>query len=292
MARLYGPGPTDPPPLVSTTDLAGLRTTDVEDRPVGALFGTLSDQTSGLIRYLDVALDGADRHVLVPIGHSRIDTEAVPPRVRLRAATYEDLLAVPEYDPAATPVDLEYHARLLKAHGQLFYGARYYAHPAFDHSALYAGPTPIVVGDPGAGEPVDSSGEGPGERDRRVRPLSALAGYRFEGRDLRGRPVQDGRGERVGEVADVLVDPPQREARYAVIQLEDLGRPTALPVGYLEAADDGDGLVVRLLTRDDIRVLPPYEDGLTREDENRIQAAIEGRLAGERYFQRVDFRRG
>jgi hypothetical protein len=49
---------------------------------------------------------------------------------------------------------------------------------------------------------------------------------------------------------------------------------------------------VRLLTRDDIRVLPPYEDGLTREDENRIQAAIEGRLAGERYFQRVDFRRG
>jgi hypothetical protein len=292
MARLYGPGPADPPPLVSTTDLAGLRTTDVEDRPVGALFGTLSEQATGMIRYLDVALDGTDRHVLVPIGHSRIDTEAVPPRVRLRAATYEDLLAVPEYDPAAPPVDPDYHARLLEAYGQVFYGARYYAHPAFDHSALYAGPTPIVVGDPGVREPVSPVPESPAERDRAVRPLSALAGYRFEGRDLRDRQVEDGRGERVGEVVDVLVDPPRREARYAVIQIQDLGRPTALPIGYLEPADDGDGLVARFLTRDDIRVLPPYENGLTREDENRIQLAIEGRLAGDRYFQRVDFRRG
>ena len=112
MARLYGPGPEDPPRLIPTADLAGLSTSDVEDRPVGELFGSLAEEGTGLIRYLDVAVREGDRHVLVPIGHARIDREAVPPRVRLRAATFEDLMSVPPFVPRSTPVDRAYEVVL------------------------------------------------------------------------------------------------------------------------------------------------------------------------------------
>ncbi|NIP82606.1 MAG: hypothetical protein GWM90_26660, partial [Gemmatimonadetes bacterium] len=44
------------------------------------------------------------------------------------------------------------------------------------------------------------------------------------------------------------------------------------------------------LTREDARLLPAYEPPLTREQENRVHAAIEGRLSGDRYFNRADFR--
>jgi hypothetical protein len=288
MARLYGPGPEAPPPLVPTQDLAGLRTTDVEDRPVGQLFGALSEAASGLIRYLDVELEGASKHVLVPIGHARIDTQGVQPRVRLRAATYEDLLAVPDYEPEATAVDAPYQEQLLQAHGRLFYGAHYYAHPSFDHSALYAGPSPIIG--PRPDEDGSVLDEEPAEP---VLPLSRLRGFSMVStdRDLRGRPVEDARGDEIGEVADLLVDPAAREARYAVVDLTEPPRQVALPVGYLASSEDGERLMVRSLTHQDIRVLPAYDGPLTRAEENRIHAAIEGRLTGERYFHRPDFRR-
>jgi hypothetical protein len=255
---------------------------------VGQLFGALSEEASGLIRYLDVELEGASKHILVPIGHARIDTQGVRPRVRLRAATYEDLLAVPDYEPETTAVDAPYQEQLLQAHGRLFYGAHYYAHPSFDHSALYAGPSPIIG--PRPDEDGSVLDEKPAEP---VLPLSRLRGFSMVStdRDLRGRPVDDARGEEIGEVADLLVDPSAREARYAVIDLNDPARQAALPVGYLASSEDGERLTVRSLTHQDIRVLPPYEAPLTRAEENRIHAAIEGRLTGERYFQRPDFRR-
>jgi hypothetical protein len=286
MAQLYGPGPGDPPPLVPSKDLAGLRTTDVEDRPVGELYGALSEQRTGLIRYLDVDLQGAHKHVLVPIGHVRIDAEGMQPRVRLRAALYEDLLAVPEYEPERTDVDATYHEQLLKAHGQLFYGAHYYAHPAFDHSALYAGAAPILVS-PEIEDEGPSARGGPG-----VQPLSGLEGVRLAAadRDIRGRPVEDVHGDAVGEVVDLLVEPPRYGVRYGVIELSRPARRTAVPIGYLAPTADGERLVVRDLSVEDIRLLPPYDGPLTRADENRIRAALEGRLTGERYFQRPDFR--
>jgi hypothetical protein len=286
MAQLYGPGPGDPPPLVPTKDLAGLRTTDVEDRPVGDLFGALSEQPTGLIRYLDVDLEGAQKHVLVPIGHVRIDRDGAQPRVRLRAALYEDLLAVPGYEPERTQVDTGYQEQLLAAHGQLFYGAYYYAHPSFDHSALYAGDSPIIDGP----EPVE---EAPRQRDAHlVESLSRLDGARVSrtDHDIRGRPVDDSQGDAVGEVVDLLVEPPGYGVRYGVIELSRPARRTAIPIGYLSPGRDDDRLVVRGLTTEDIMLLPAYEGPLTRADENRIRAALEGRFKGERYFERPDFR--
>ena len=282
MARLYGPGPATPPPLVASNDLEGLSTNDVEDRPVGELFGALSEERSGLIRYLDVSLRGASKHVLVPIGHARIEWDATPPRVRLRAATYEDLLSVPDFDPENTAIDGEYHEGVMQAHGQLFYGSRYYAHPAFDHGAMTAGEAEVV-----AREKREEHGPV-------LQPLSEMKDYRVarSARDIRGWALEDDDGDIAGEVVDLLVEVAARKARYAVIRLDEPGRLAALPVGYLEAVADRQRVVTPALEQEDLRLLPAYEAPLDRPQENRIQATLEGRLTGERYFDRPDFHTG
>ena len=283
MARLYGPGPEDPPRLIPTTDLAGLSTTDVEDRPVGELFGALAEEGTGLIRYLDVSLPSAHRHVLVPIGHARVDRESVPPRVRLRAATFEDLMAVPAFVPKDTEVDRAYQDQVMAAHGQLFYGSRYYAHPAYDHRGLYAGEQPVATGEEAAVEPP---------AEPRLRPLAELKGFRVAGEetDIRGWTLVDRRGDEAGEVRELLVDVPAKQVRYVVVWLTEPERGAALPVGYLEIDDSAGQVVTPALTREDIRLLPAYDPPLTRAFENRIHAALEGRLTGDRYYNRPDFR--
>ena len=280
MARLYGPGPGSPPPLVSSTDLAGLSASDVEGAPVGELVGALSEEGTGLIRYLDIAIRNAGRHVLVPIGHARIDGESVPPRVRLRAATHRDLLSVPEFVEDETPMDAEYQDKVMQVHGHLFYGSRYYAHPAYDHSALTAGETPVVGPE---GEPEVHG----------LEPLTALPKFHLsrQTRDLRGWTVVDEDGETVGTICDLLVETGARRVRYVVVELRSPQRETILPIGYIRPADDADCVHIPALTVEDIRLLPPYEPPLTREEENRLHAAIEGRLSGDRYFRRADFRR-
>ncbi|MFP4623593.1 MAG: PRC-barrel domain-containing protein [Gemmatimonadota bacterium] len=281
MARLYGPGPGTPPALIATSDLAGLSANDVEDRPVGELFGALSEETSGLIRYLDIEVRGADKHVLVPIGHARFDREAIPPRVRLRAATRDDLVSIPEFVTDGTSFDADYQDRLLTAHGRLFHGSRYYAHPAYDHPSLQLGESRVVRGET----------RGSPERPP-LRSLSEVAGFSMarRGPNLLDWSVRDRSDESVGTVADLLVEPSSRLARYVVIDLDDPGRQTMLPVGYMDV--DSRRKTVRLpaLTAEDVRLLPPYEPPVTRGAENRLHAALEGRLTGDRYFDRVDFR--
>jgi hypothetical protein len=276
MARLYGPGPGSPPALVATADLAGLSTSDVEGSPVGELVGALSEERSGLIRYLDVAIRNAGKHVLVPIGHVRIDRQAVPPRARLRAATQQDLLSVPEYREDETEMDAGYHERVMAAHGRLFYGSRYYAHPAYDHAALRPDQPAL-----------DEAPEG----EHGLRPLSELDSFRLSRRaaPLLDATLTDGAGETVGAIRDLLIELPARRARYAVVRMKGPDRLAVVPMGYVEA--DGDGSAsLSALTGEDVRLLPAYEPPLTREQENRIHAAIEGRLSGDRYFTRADFR--
>jgi len=280
MPRIYGPEPGSPPPLVSTTDLAGLSASDVEGAPVGEIVGAVSEERTGLIRYLDVSIRDAGKHVLVPIGHARIDRESVPPRVRLRAATHDDLLSVPEFVEDKTPIDAEYQEAVMGVHGRLFYGARYYAHPAYDHSALSIDGTPVI----GSSPPVEGKG---------LLAMSESGSLKlsWHGPDLFGRDVVDEEGEAVGTIHDFLLDPEAGRVRYAVLDLDSLDRSTAIPIGYL-SIDSGERQVrVPALKVEDIRLLPAYEAPLTREEENRIHAALEGRLTGERYFDRPDFRR-
>lgn len=281
MTRLYGPEPGAPPPLVSSTDLAGLSASDVEGTPVGELVGALSEERTGLIRYLDISIRNAGKHVLVPMGHARIDRESVPPRIRLRAATHRDLLSVPEFVEDETPLDAEYHAKVLGVHGRLFYGSRYYAHPAYDHGTLQLGEVQVVTA------------EEPAEGAERLRALSDLGALKltWRGPDIRSWGVVDEENESVGSISDFLVEHTADRVRYVVLDLDYPKRQTALPVGYVSVDEKAQRVRVPALTVEDIQLLPAYEPPLTREEENRLHAAIEGRLTGERYFERPDFRR-
>lgn len=276
--RLYGPGPGEPRPLLATRDLSGLAVADIGERPIGELYGTLADEDSGLIRYLDISLTLDDRHVLVPIGHTRIMRDSIPPKVRLRTVSYEDLQTIPEYEPETMPAPA-YQSELIAAFSRIFSGERYYAHPAFDHARLYAGEHPVVADD----EP----------EDRRVLgSLAQLDGYRLKAgaADIRGWRVIDRSGNVAGSIHDLVVDIQARKVRYLDILLHQMRRRTLLPVGYAQI--DAPALCVRTpaLEVEDLSVLPEYQgEDITREDENRLRVALEGRLVGPRYFDRPDF---
>src|SRR5690606_22400233 len=114
-------------------DLSSLPAADAGGRPIGRVYGCLAEADSGLIRYVDIALDEQDRHVLVPIGHVRVvNGTRTEPEVRLRAAVLEDLAEIPVYVPDGEPIDDGYERDLLEAYAKTFYGDRYYAHPAYD----------------------------------------------------------------------------------------------------------------------------------------------------------------
>jgi hypothetical protein len=87
------------------------------------------------------------------------------------------------------------------------------------------------------------------------------------------------------------VETSARRVRYVVMDLESPARAAILPVGYVHADGEEDQVRIPALTAEDVALLPPYEPPLTREEENRLHAAIEGRLSGERYFERADFSR-
>src|SRR5436853_122536 len=76
-------------------DLAGAPVMDTHGHYAGELYGALAEVDSGLLRYVDLALFNAPRHVLVPIGHTRVDRKADRVEVQLRAATREELCNMP-----------------------------------------------------------------------------------------------------------------------------------------------------------------------------------------------------
>src|SRR5690606_26844543 len=187
--RIYGPGPEEPEPLRPVPDLGGAPVDDVEGRYAGEIKGSLIDDESGLIRYLDLDLTGSDRHVLVPIGHTRLERDLTGRlRIHLLGASRDELRRIPPYEPGRAEPAPTFGPALLEAHGRLFHGERYYAHPAYDHRGLYAGEHPIVRG------PVPEPGPA-------LRRLGELEGYRVaRGEpDIRGWPLTAGE-HRVGHV--------------------------------------------------------------------------------------------
>ncbi len=273
--------------LVPVPDLAGTPAADAEGRFFGEVYGALAQAETGLLRYLDLDVHGADRHVLVPIGHVRVARPGEPSSgVRLRAATVGDLTSIPPYEPHREPPADEEEQALLSAHGRIFSGEKYYAHPAYDHSGLYAGGRPILRG------PAAPAGA-------ELLRLSSLPEHEVaeEEQDIRGWPLVTRQGEVVGEVEDLVVDPAALRARYALVRLADApaGREpdrVLLPVGYLEL-DAADGRVrTPALSAADVRALPPQRGPIRRADEDAARAALDRVLAGPRRFQRPDFRAG
>src|SRR5690606_19042602 len=114
--RLYGPGAEEPEPLRPVPDLRGARVEDVEGRFAGARRGSLVEEESGRFRSLDVALDDDGRHVLVPLGHARLERERGKPLVHLLGATREELKSIPPYE-GGKEVDEAYGREIAQAHG-------------------------------------------------------------------------------------------------------------------------------------------------------------------------------
>ncbi|HYG68634.1 MAG TPA: PRC-barrel domain-containing protein, partial [Anaeromyxobacteraceae bacterium] len=217
-------GHHEPEPLSQVSDLRGTPVVDTDGLTIGAVFGALAEVSSGLIRYIDVAIDQRPKHVLVPIGHARVDRAEGGARMKLRAATLDDLDAVPTYDPAEGSVDEPFERSVLSSLGRLFYGERYYAHPSYDHNGLYAGEHPIVR----TGEQAEATDALAG-----LVPMRQLAGYRIAdgAPDVRGWRVVTADGDEVGTVTDLIVDTNAETIRYVVI---GNGAPAAalVPVGY------------------------------------------------------------
>jgi len=265
-------------PLHPSTDLNDLPVYDAAEVPIGVTYGVLTDAESGLVRYFDVSLEGRQRHVLIPVGHSRVETHMGRMRLRLRAATARELDSIPAYEPHIAWHEDAFQNELLDAFGKLFKGQRYYAHPAYDHSGLYAGTHPLLR-DPLA--PLNEHG---------LRRLSALPAFRVaEGEpDIRGWPLVSRDGAHIGDVRDLIVDTDGEQVRYVVVTRTVDAAETALPIGYVTLKERA---VHTTLSADELMELPPVTgDELVRADEKKLRVALDNLLRGQKAYYRPDFR--
>jgi hypothetical protein len=267
-----------PDALRPTADLDEVEVYDVAGVPIGETYGVLTEADTGLVRYFDVSLDERRRHVLIPVGHARLEKHLGRIRLRLRAAAAADLEAIPAYEPHVPWTDDDFQNDLLTAFGRLFQGERYYAHPAYDHTGLYAGRHPILC-DPLA--PAAPAG---------LRRLSRTPQFRIAAGEpcITGWDVVSDHHARIGVVSDVIIDTSAEQVRYVVVKRETDDVEVAVPVGYAVVLDKQ--LQVPL-TSDDLDQLPtsPAQE-LTRAAEAQLRVLLDSVLCGARRYARPDFR--
>ena len=265
-------------PLLASADLEKLPAYDALSVPIGVTFGVLAEAESRLVRFFDVALDGRRRHVLVPVGHARLEKHLGSLRLRLRAATAAELDRIPSYEPHSTWHDDVFQNELLTAFGRLFEGERYYAHPAYDHSGLYAGAHPLLREPLLAGTP------------RGLQRLSAAPAFRIAGgeSDVRNWDVTGDQRTRIGTVSDLIIDAEAEQVRYAVVRRRADDRETIIPIGYAEL---GERELHTPFSADDLLALPEFSGAVVeRAQEAHLRAVLDSLLAGSRRYLRPDFR--
>jgi hypothetical protein len=266
--------------LRSVRDLGGLAVEDATGISVGAVFGSLIEADSGLVRYLDLELSALDRHVLVPVGHLRIqEPEREEPRVRLRAALLEELEQIPPFPADVKHIDDPFERALLEAYGRTFHGERYYAHPSYDHSGIFVGDHPVER-------------DGADESDGPLMRLSYLPGWNVAGdeADIRKWPLLLDDGTLL-DVRDLIVEVAAEKVRYVVVAARDSDMVRLLPIGFLRVDREARQVTADGVVADDIRALPPYDGGgVSREQEERVHAALRRSFSGRRRYQLPDYR--
>lgn len=274
-----GDMPHDDAALLPVPDLRGTPVEDATGLSAGELFGALVETETGLVRYLDLSLLDADRHVLIPIGHARVrESDRNGACIRLRAALLEELQQIPPYPPDVAHIDDPFERSLLEAYGRTFHGERYYAHPSFDHQGLFAGDHPVVS-------------EEEAEAGLALMRLSYLPGWRVaKGEpDIRDWPLElDGGG--TVRIRDLVVEPAAEAVRYVVVESADGQGARLLPVGLLKV--DRSARVVRtdVVTGAELDRLPAYEGGgVARAHEDRLHAALRS-ITGARRYRLPDYR--
>lgn len=266
-------------PLHPSTDLNDVPVYDSEEVPIGATFGVLTEADSGLVRFFDVALEGRGRHVLIPVGHARVEMHLGHLRLRLRAVTAPELDQIPAYEPHVAWNEDEYQNDLLDAFGRLFEGQRYYAHPAYDHTGLYAGTHPLLKD---SLAPFSLSG---------LRRLSATQEFRVaDGEaDIRDWDVWGPDKVRIARVTDLIIDGEAQQVRYVVARREVDEREVVMPIGYIDLGKDN--VVHTPLSTEDLDAFPVFEgETLERSDEVSMRTALDAVLRGSKRYRRADFR--
>lgn len=262
------PDYTFPP---GTFDVRGWEVrTMVDGGVVGRVDDILLDER-GRPRYLDIGLERARKHVLLPIGQGRVDEHEDV--VWVPGMTAEQLEAIPEYTHDVATLTREYEMRLDEAYAPAYSSERYRGGQVY-------GPGPRVVA------------EGRGA-ERRLAALDELPQYKVaEGDpDPRGWEVVAGDGEVVGRVAELIVDTAALKVRYldcdvdeAALGLEEEDRHVLIPIGYARLNEEAKQVITDVVTSDDIARLPRYEGlPLSRDHEDRLYGVFTGkeRTGGE-----------
>src|SRR5688572_15040141 len=102
------------------------------------------------------------------------------------------------------------------------------------------------------------------EETNRVAPLSELDDFKVADGDpdIRGWDVTTERGDRVGEVDDLIVDTGAMKVRYIAVDLDDRvagsDRTVLVPIGAAQLDDEQDRVLVVGISPDQFATLPEY----------------------------------
>jgi sporulation protein YlmC with PRC-barrel domain len=94
--------------------------------------------------------------------------------------------------------------------------------------------------------------------------------------DIRGWDVKNSRGQKIGEVEDLVVDAQQKKVRYLVVDLDDNEldldeRKVLIPIGLAELDKKDDDVILPRVQSEQLRGLPSY-------DKDHLDAAVERRV--------------
>lgn len=94
--------------------------------------------------------------------------------------------------------------------------------------------------------------------------------------DIRGWDVRNSRGQKIGEVEELIVDAQQKKVRYMVVDLDDNelkldDRKVLLPIGCAELHEKDDDVILPAITAEHLVALPVYDkENLTPDLERKI----------------------
>jgi ribosomal 30S subunit maturation factor RimM len=208
---------------------------EVGDEKVGKVEDMLLDG-SGRLRYLEVDLGLMKKHILVPLEHAFADRESET--VRIERMSKDELEEVPEYAVDPESLDDGYERRLAAVYGDAPRSS--------------------------AARPLDEGGDD--ERELDLRRMEGLEkDYQVAGTDPRGWSVVSADGTKVGEVAELLMDPGAMKARFLDVsvdekklELEPVDRHILLPAERVRLERNKKRVVVGGLMASDIERYPHY----------------------------------
>jgi len=99
--------------------------------------------------------------------------------------------------------------------------------------------------------------------------------------DIRGWDVKDARGQKIGEVEELIIDATEKKVRYMVVDLDDNKlnlnhRKVLVPIGLAELDSDHDDVLTPKISPQQFTELPEYDrTHLTADAERRISSALE-----------------